>query len=104
MDEFVFIICVYQEEMIQILESICKDKLENLMFQLKFFELMMLQIEGFFNFIEDLFQRNISEEIMYIKNYVKLCVEEIMSFEVGINLVENEYIGYVFNMEMFEGF
>ena len=103
MDNLVSIIRAHQEEMIQSLENIRRDKLENLTFHLKLFESMMSQTESSFNFIEDLLQRNISEEIMHVKNHVTSRVEEITSLEVGTNPAENEQVGYVPNAEIFDG-
>ena len=103
MDNLVAIIRAHQEEMIQTLENISKDKIENLTFQLKLFETMMTQTESSFVFIEDLLQRNISEEILNIKNHVTSRVEEIANIEVGTNPAENELLSYVPNAEIFDG-
>ena len=97
MDKLVAIVRAHQEEMIQALENTRKDKLENLTFQLKLYETMMSQTESSFVFIEDLLQRNISEEILNVKNYVTSRVEEMANIEVGTNPAENEQVGYVPN-------
>lgn len=103
MDNLVANIRVHQEEMIQSLENIRRDKLENLSFQLKLFETVKSQTESAFVYIENLLQRNISEEILNIKNHVTSRVEEIASLVVGTNPAENEQIGYVPNVEIFDG-
>ena len=103
MDNLVSIIRAHQEEMVQTLENIRRDKLENLTFHLQLFESTMSQTESSFNFIEDLLQRNISEEIMHVKNHVTSRVEEITNLEVGTNPAENEQVGYVPNAEVFDG-
>ena len=103
MDNLVANIRAHQEEMIQSLENIRRDKLENLSFQLKLFETMKSQTESAFVYIENLLQRNISEEILNIKNHVTSRVEEIANLVVGTNPAENEQIGYVPNFEIFDG-
>lgn len=103
MDNLVSIIRAHQEVMVQTLENIRRDKLENLTFHLKLFESTMSQTESSFNFIEDLLQRNISEEIMHVKNHVTSRVGEITNLEVGTNPAENEQVGYVPNAEIFDG-
>lgn len=103
MDKLVAIIRGHQAEMIQQLENIRKDKHENLTYQLKMYEVMLRQTRGSFNFIEELLQRNMSEEILTVKNHVFKQAEELALLEVGTTPAENEQIGYVPNSELFEG-
>ena len=103
MDNLVAIIRAHQEEMIQTLENVRKAKHENLTFQLKLFESMLTQTEGSFSFIEDLLHRNLSEEILTIKNHVTSRVGEICDLEDGTTPAENEQVGYVPNTELFAG-
>lgn len=102
MDKLVAAIRTHQEEMIQNLETIRKDKIENLTFQLKLYETAMMQTESTFVYIEELVQRNISEEILNIKDHVTSRVEEIAKIQVGTNPAENEQVGYVPEAQIYD--
>ncbi|EDO36436.1 predicted protein, partial [Nematostella vectensis] len=93
----------HEEEMINELEKIRKDKQENLSFQLQMYETMHRQTMGAVVFTEDLLQRNMSEEILSIKNHMFERVNEILDTNVGVTPAENERVGYVANSEAYNG-
>lgn len=92
----------HEEDMLQEVERIRKDKQENLTFQLKMYETMHKQTKGSIEFTEELLGRNLSEEILTIKNHVFERTDVIDSIVVGTNPAENERVGYVANTEAFE--
>lgn len=91
----------HEEDMLQEVERIRKDKQENLTFQLKMYETMHKQTKGSIQFTEELIQRNLSEEILTIKNHVYERARAIDETHVGTNPAENERVGYVANTKAF---
>ncbi|KXJ19837.1 E3 ubiquitin-protein ligase TRIM71 [Exaiptasia diaphana] len=92
----------HEEDMLQEVERIRKDKQENLTFQLKMYETMHKQTKSSIEFTEGLIERNLSEEILTIKNHVLERARAINSTYVGTNPAENERVGYVANTKAFE--
>ncbi|KAK3720976.1 hypothetical protein QZH41_006541 [Actinostola sp. cb2023] len=92
----------HQEDMLQEVERIRKDKQENLTFQLRMYETMRKQTKGSIQFTEELIHRNLSEEILTIKNYVFERARAIDATYVGTNPAENERVGYVANTKVFD--
>lgn len=92
----------HEEDMLQEVERIRKDKQENLTFQLQMYETMRKQTKSSIQFTDDLINRNISEEILTIKNHVSERMKAIDETYVGTNPAENERVGYVANTKAFQ--
>ena len=103
MDNLVNVIRLHEKEMLQTLESIRKDKHENLTYQLQLYETLLTQTRGSVNYVEELLHRNISEEICSMKSYVLKRTQEVVGLNIGTTPAENENVGYVPNIRIFDG-
>lgn len=103
MDDLVNIIRRHEKEMLQTLETIRKDKHENLMYQLQLYETLLTQTRASVNYVEELLQRNISEEICSMKTYVLKRAQEVTGLNIGTTPAENDNVGYIPNLDLFDG-
>ena len=101
MDELVAIIRGHQADMLRELENTRKNKHENLTFQLRMYETTLRQARASSTFIDELLQRNISEEMLRVKSHVFKQAGDLSKIVVGTNPAENERVGYVPNADLF---
>ena len=102
MDELVNVIRRHEKEMLQTLETIRKDKHENLTYQLQLYETLLNQTRASVKYVEELLHRNINEEICSMKTYVLKRAQEVTSLKIGTTPAENDNIGYVPNIDLFD--
>lgn len=100
MEKIVNLLKQHEKEMFSHIDGVRDVKKENLESQLKTFDICLLQVKSSIDFTQDMLQRNVTAEVVTLKEHVNNRLQQLAQISVDSRPIESACVGYVPNHDV----